>query len=228
MLLALSYFLEMEKIMSKLISGIMSYILPPSNDVFYSLFEEGTQCAKQAAMLFQEIIEGAITEEHVVRARQIKHAGSKNIKKTLEVLDTSFVTPIDREDIQEIAGLLNKITKKIVKACLNLKVYKLDIYTDNLKSQSQTLIAATNELEQIFANFKKPTISDMTARNLKMKEIETRGDEILYAATESLFSGEYDALHVIKLRDIHKDLENALDACYSVSDAVVSVVLKMS
>jgi hypothetical protein len=61
-----------------------------------------------------------------------------------------------------------------------------------------------------------------------MKEIETRGDEILLAATESLFSGKFDALTVIKLRDIHKDLENALDSCYSVSDAVVSVVLKLS
>ena len=61
-----------------------------------------------------------------------------------------------------------------------------------------------------------------------MKEIETRGDEILYSATEALFSGKYDALNVIKLRDLHKDLESALDSCYSVSDAVVSVVLKLS
>lgn len=215
--------------MSKLISGIMSYILPPSNDVFYSLFEEGTATCKQAAQLLSEILEnGAITEEQFARARQYKHASVKNIKKTLEVLDTSFVTPIDREDIQNIAALLNKITKKITKVCMNLKVYRLDIYTDNLKHQSHTIIAATNELEQIFANFKKPTISDMTAKNLKMKEIETMGDEILYSATEILFSGKYDALTVIKLRDLHKDLENALDACYSVSDAVVSVVLKMS
>lgn len=214
--------------MSKLLSGIMSYILPPSNDVFYSLFEEGTAICKQSAELLSEILETNITEEHIARARHCKHASVKNIKKTLEVLDTSFVTPIDREDIQEIASLLNKIAKKITKVCLNLKVYKLDKYTDNLKHQSQTLIAATNELEQIFAHFKKPTISDMTARNLKMKEIETRGDEILYSATEALFSGKYEALDVIKLRDLHKDLENALDACYSVSDAVVSVVLKMS
>ncbi len=214
--------------MSKLMSGIMSYILPPSNDVFYSLFEEGTKCCKNAASLLSDILEKGVTEEHIAMARQYKHASSKNIKKTLEVLDTSFVTPIDREDIQEIASLLNKITKKITKACLNIKVYNLDTYTDNLKNQSQTLIAATNELEQIFAHFEKPTISDMTARNLKMKEIETRGDEILYSATEALFSGKYDALTVMKLRDLHKDLENALDACYNVSDAVVSVVLKMS
>jgi uncharacterized protein Yka (UPF0111/DUF47 family) len=170
----------------------------------------------------------SVTEEHIAMARQYKHASNKNIKKTLEVLDTSFVTPIDREGIQHIATLLNKITKKITKACMNLKVYRFDKYTDNLKNQAETLVAATNELEQIFLNFKKPTISDMTARNLKMKEIETRGDEILLSATESLFSGKYEALEVIKLRDIHKNLENALDSCYSVSDAVVSVVLKMS
>ncbi len=214
--------------MSKLISGIMSYILPPSNDVFYSLFEEGTKYCKQSAELLHEILEEGITEERIARAKQYKHASSKNIKKTLEVLDTSFVTPIDREDIQNISALLNKITKKITKSCLNLKVYKLDFFTENLKNQSQTLIASTAELELIFANFKKPTISDMTSKNLKMKEIESRGDEILLAATEALFSGKYDALNVIKLRDIHKDLENALDACYAVSDAVVSVVLKLS
>lgn len=214
--------------MSKLISGIMSYILPPANDVFYSLFEEGTKTCKSAAELLSQILENGITEEYIISARQFKHASNKNIKKTLEVLDTSFVTPIDREDIQSIAGLLNKITKKITKVCMNLKVYNLDNYTENLKNQAQTLIVATSELEQIFAHFEKPTISDMTARNLKMKEVESRGDEILYSATEALFSGKYDALSVIKLRDLHKDLENALDACYSVSDAVVSVVLKMS
>jgi hypothetical protein len=214
--------------MSKLISGIMSYILPPSNDVFYSLFEEGTTYCKQSAELIHEMLEQGITEERIARAKQYKHASNKNIKKTLEVLDTSFVTPIDREDIQNISGLLNKITKKIIKSCMNLRVYGPDCFTENVKNQSLTLIAATSELEQIFANFKKPTISDMTAKNLKMKEIETRGDEILLAATESLFSGKFDALTVIKLRDIHKDLENALDSCYSVSDAVVSVVLKLS
>lgn len=214
--------------MSKLISGIMSYILPPSNDIFYSLFEEGTLYCKKSAELFNEIITSSITEEHIAVAKQYKHAAAKNIKKTLEVLDTSFVTPIDREDIQNISELLNKITKKITKACIYLKVYGVETYTDNLKNQAQTLIAATNELEQIFKHFEKPTISDMTSRNLKMKEIETRGDEILFTATESLFSGKYEALEVIKLRDVHKNLENALDACYGVSNAVVSVVLKMS
>ena len=61
-----------------------------------------------------------------------------------------------------------------------------------------------------------------------LKSTASQGDEIHYHAIDELFSGKYDALTVIKLRDIHKDIENALDSCFSVSDAVVNVVLKQS
>ena len=77
------------------------------------------------------------------------------------------------------------------------------------------------------ANFKRNTsASEITDRNLKMKEIETRGDEIHYMALDALFSGQFDALTVIKFRDIHKDIESALDTCYGVSDVVTNTVLK--
>lgn len=98
-----------------------------------------------------------------------------------------------------------------------------------MKKQAATLYQATEELKIIIHNFKKSSsIKEMTETNLKMKEIESHGDEIHYHAIDELFSGKYDALTVIKLRDIHKDIENALDACFSVSDAVVNVVLKQS
>ena len=98
-----------------------------------------------------------------------------------------------------------------------------------MQKQAETLYQATEELKIIIHNFKKSSsIKEMTETNLKMKEIESYGDEIHYHAIDELFSGKYDALTVIKLRDIHKDIENALDSCFSVSDAVVNVVLKQS
>ena len=94
---------------------------------------------------------------------------------------------------------------------------------------NETLFKATEELKTIIYNFKNTTpIKTITESNINMKEIETHGDEIHYQAIDELFSGKYDALSVIKLRDIHKDIENALDSCFSVSDAVVNVVLKQS
>lgn len=209
--------------------NLMAYILPPDDKTFYVLFENSTAVCKKTAELYNEIVTNGLTEEHIKTARDYKHESNDLIKQTLTELNNTFVTPIDREDIQLISSLLNKITKKIVKACMNLRVYRLDSYTENMVAQAHTLVQAAEELDFIIHKFKKVSlIKEITESNLRMKEIETRGDEILFHAMDALFSGKYDALNVIKLRDIHKDIENALDTCFSVSDNVVNVVLKQS
>lgn len=209
--------------------NLMAYLMPPEDKIFYSLFEDSTAVCKEAALLFDEIMECGLSEEHVIRAKQYKHKSNELLKKTLTALNNTFVTPIDREDIQHIAIFLNKITKKIVKACINLRVYRLDCFTENMIAQAQTLVKASDELVFIIDKFKKvSSIKEITESNLRMKDVETHGDEILFHAMDCLFSGCYDALNVIKLRDIHKDIENALDICFSVSDIIVNIVLKQS
>lgn len=209
--------------------NLLAYILPPEEKVFYSLFEESAQVCFDVASLYKDIVTSSLTDEHVINVKRLKHKSNDLLKETLHQLNVTLITPIDREDIQSIASLLNKITKRIVKASLNLKVYRLENFTENMQKQAQTLYQATEELKIIIHNFKKSSsIKEMTETNLKMKEIESYGDEIHYHAIDELFSGKYDALTVIKLRDIHKDIENALDSCFSVSDAVVNVVLKQS
>ena len=96
-----------------------------------------------------------------------------------------------------------------------------------MKKQADTLVKATAELEYIVCCLKNMCQNSVfTESHNRMREIESHGDEILYKAMDELFSGAYDALSVIKLRDIYKDIENALDTCFSVSDTVVHIVLK--
>lgn len=209
--------------------NLLAYILPPEEKVFYTLFEESAKVCNDAANLYNEIVTTCLCEDHIINAKRLKHKSNDLLKETLHQLNVTLITPIDREDIQCIASLLNKITKRIVKASLNLNVYRLDSFTENMQKQAQTLFQATEELIFIIHKFKKASsIKEMTESNLKMKEIESHGDEIHYHAIDELFSGKHEALEVIKLRDIHKDIENALDSCFSVSDAVVNVVLKQS
>ncbi len=206
---------------------LMHFFNSSNNDICYDLFEESSQTCKQTANLFLQILKSGCNEDLLVTARQYKHKSNKILKKTLKVLNQSYITPIERDDIQNIASMLNRITKKIVKACMNFRVYRIEHATEHMVLQANILISATDELDYIMHNFKKSaSVSEMTDRNLKMKEIETRGDEIHYLALDLLFSGQYDALNVIKLRDIHKDIESALDTCYDVSDAVTNIVLK--
>ena len=209
--------------------NLMSYIMPPEDKMFFIYFEDSGEIWEKRERLYDKIMEDKLTDEYKEKALKYKKKGKLSYKAVLKQLNKSFITPIEREDIQTIAVQLNKITKKIVKACLNLEVYRLNDYTDEMKEQAFTLVQATDKLAEIVKLFKKVSdVEKITKLNIEMKEIEAHGDEIHRRAMGNLFSGRYEALEVIKLRDMYKEIENAFDACFYVTDTILNVVLKQS
>lgn len=209
--------------------NLMSYIMPPEDKMFFTYFQDSAEICQKTARLYDKIMHDKLTDEYKEKALKYKKKGKLSYKAVLKQLNKSFITPIEREDIQTIAVQLNKITKKIVKACLNLEVYRLNDYTDEMKEQALTLVQATDKLAEIVKLFKKVSdVEKITKLNIEMKEIEAHGDEIHRRAIGNLFSGKYEALEVIKLRDMYKEIENAFDACFYVTDTILNVVLKQS
>ena len=209
--------------------NLMSYIMPPEDKMFFTYFQDSAEICQKTARLYDKIMHDRLTDEYKEKALKYKKKGKLSYKAVLKQLNKSFITPIEREDIQTIAVQLNKITKKIVKACLNLEVYRLNDYTDEMKEQALTLVQATDKLAEIVKLFKKVSdVEKITKLNIEMKEIEAHGDEIHRRAMGNLFSGRYEALEVIKLRDMYKEIENAFDACFYVTDTILNVVLKQS
>ncbi len=209
--------------------NLMSYIMPPEDKLFFAYFQDGADICLDSAKLYNQLIHDSLTDELKEQALKNKKKGKVTYRATLKQLNKSFITPLEREDIQIIASQLNKINKKIIKACLNLEVYRINSYTDEMKEQAFTLISATEKLKEMMKEFKK--VSDpekFTKLNIEMKEIESRGDEIHRSAMFNLFSGKYDAIDIIKLRDMYKEIENAFDACFYVTDTILNVVLKQN
>ena len=203
--------------------------MPPEDKMFFTYFQDSAEICQKTARLYDKIMHDKLTDEYKEKALKYKKKGKLSYKAVLKQLNKSFITPIEREDIQTIAVQLNKITKKIVKACLNLAVYRLNNYTDEMKEQALTLVQATDKLAEIVKLFKKVSdVEKITKLNIEMKEIEAHGDEIHRRAMGNLFSGKYEALEVIKLRDMYKEIENAFDACFYVTDTILNVVLKQS
>ena len=203
--------------------------MPPEDKMFFTYFQDSAEICQKTARLYDKIMHDRLTDEYKEKALKYKKKGKLSYKAVLKQLNKSFITPIEREDIQTIAVQLNKITKKIVKACLNLEVYRLNNYTDEMKEQALTLVQATDKLAEIVKLFKKVSdVEKITKLNIEMKEIEAHGDEIHRRAMGNLFSGKYEALEVIKLRDMYKEIENAFDACFYVTDTILNVVLKQS
>lgn len=209
--------------------NLMSYIMPPEDKMFFTYFQESAEICQKTAKLYDEIMRSSFNEEYKEKAIKNKKKGKLSYKAILKQLNKSFITPIEREDIQTLAVQLNKINKKIAKACLNIEVYRLENYTDEMKEQALTLLEATQKLGEIVSKFKKVSdAEEITALNIEMKEIESRGDEILRRGMADLFSGKFEALDVIKYRDMYKEIESAFDACLFVTDTILNVVLKQS
>ncbi len=172
--------------------NLFEKLLPPKNNVFYDCFEDAAKNCHDMAILFNEAILHGITEEHIIKAKVLKHRGSGLERETTNKLNNTFVTPIDREDIQALATMLNKITKKLVQAFMNLNVYRMTSFTEEMHQQARTILKATDELMRGVSLLK--TISktkEITASHESMEEIEALGDDILYRAMDKLFSGEF-------------------------------------
>ena len=209
--------------------GFLAKILPPPDNKFYTFFENGAEVCELSSQLFYQIVHSELTErdEYLIHAKTYKRRAMEAMEGSLALLNSTFITPIDREDIQLISTYLYKSTKVILKACVNLRIYRIDAYNDIVKKQSEVLIKAAEELRTIISMLKKNApLAEVTACSSRIKDIENRGDEILFNATEEIFSGKYEALYVLKLRDIYKGIENALDICSIISDLTVGIVLK--
>lgn len=207
--------------------GILEKLLPPKNKVFYDCFDKAALNCNQTAKLFEKVLENGISEDIIVEARALKHQSNNYEREIILKLNSTFVTPIDREDIQVLASMLNKITKKIIQALMNLNIFRLESYSNEMIQQSKALVMATNELicsVSLLRTIAK--IKEITESHSKMKEIEVYGDEILYRAMDALFNGEFKSLDVLKMKDIYKDIESALDKCFNVSDEILNIALK--
>lgn len=211
--------------------NFLAKLLPPPENKFYNYFRDGAEVCELSSQLFYQIVHSDLRqrEEYLIHAKTYKRRAAEALEGSLALLNASFITPIDREDIQMISSNLYKSTKVILKACVNLRIYKIDSYNDIVKHQAEVLLKAAEELRTIITMLKKSaSLNDITACSSRIKDIENRGDEILFTATEELFSGKYDALSVLKLRDIYKGIENALDICSVISDLIVNIALKHS
>ncbi|MCL2341104.1 MAG: DUF47 family protein [Proteobacteria bacterium] len=211
--------------------GLLAKLLPPAENKFYNFFEDGAEVIELSSQLFYQIVHSDLTqrEEYLIHAKTYKRRAAEAMEGSLALLNSSFVTPIDREDIQVISTTLYKCTKVILKACVYLRIYKIESYNDIVKTQSEVLIKSAEELRTIISMMKRnASLKEITACSYRIKDIENRGDEILFNATEEIFSGKYDALYVLKWRNIYKGIENALDICSVISDLIFNIALKHS
>ena len=128
--------------------GFLAKILPPPENKFYNFFENGAEVCELSSQLFYQIVHSDLKEREVylIHAKTYKRRAVEALEGSLALLNASFVTPIDREDIQLISTYLYKSTKVVLKACVNLRIYQIDSYNDIVKKQAEILMKSPSRL----------------------------------------------------------------------------------
>jgi uncharacterized protein len=201
--------------------------LVPRDKVFFDLFLEAGQNGLRAARLLQEMLRKWPDEEGL--ARDILKCESEGDRITHDIvrrLNSTFVTPLDRDDIYGLATQLDDVVDYIEEAADFLVLYKIEAPMDQAEQMADVLVQSCEQLEMALENLRG--FKGLERYWIEIHRLENDGDRISRDAVASLFANGIDPMVVIRWKDIFAVLERAIDATETAAHTLEGIVIKNS
>jgi hypothetical protein len=204
----------------------MRLALVPRPAEFYELFtragENALEAAQKAEVRFREHPNSSVTQSEI---KEVEHAGDRITHDIIQLLNTQYVTPFDREDIYQLATAVDDVVDHIDEACDLLELYGVESPTKQALEQCRILVAAAEHLARALADLKSRR--SVQQELVELKAMEDEGDRVVRDAIADLFRDpRIDPLVVIRWKDIFEGLEAAIDACETAANFVGNIVVK--
>jgi len=204
------------------------FSLTPKEDKFFELFRSTAKIACEGSEMLVEFMRDEVfSEEKLKEIKEIEHAGDRIQHKILEQLNKSFITPFDREDIYFIAKSMDDIIDCIEYTASRFIMLNVNSATEQARELADLIVVCCKEVTYIMEELKNMKNSKIMAKKIiEVNRLEEEGDKLSRKAIKNLFRSDLAVLDIIKWREIYEALENALDACEDVANAVEGVVMK--
>jgi hypothetical protein len=203
----------------------MRLALVPKTTEFYDLFTRAGDNLLETARLverrFAEFPEDTVRQSEV---KALEHKGDEITRELLELLNTQYVTPFDREDIYDLAKEIDDVVDYMENASDLLGLYKVESRLDASLEQCRVLVEGAEHLQAALAGLKQLRRAEQHV--VAVKRLEDEGDRIVRSAIAGLFDNNTDPLVVIRWKDILEALEDAIDSCETAADLVGNIVVK--
>jgi predicted phosphate transport protein (TIGR00153 family) len=206
----------------------MRISLTPRTTEFFTLFGRAGENALRVARLverrFREHPNSGVTQEQV-KAEETE--GDHITRDLINLLNTQYLTPFDREDIYLLATEIDDVVDYLEEASDLLGLYGVEMPTRHAVEQCAVIVKACEQLALACENLKG--MRGVQDSLVELKRLEDEGDRILRDALASLFRDEgIDPPIVIRWKDIYEALERALDACETAANVIGNIVVKSS
>jgi predicted phosphate transport protein (TIGR00153 family) len=199
--------------------------LVPQTREFFRLLERASENAVGISRELVQLLEEFPSDgAHLREVKELEHEGDRLTREVIDLLNRTFVTPFDRDDIYELAGAIDDVCDHVDEAAGNIAGYGVDQIRPKAKEQAQVILRSAEKLSEavgLLEGFK-----DSSSQLHALRDLEDEGDRLNRDAVSELFSSGEDPIGVIRWKDIHEQLEEAVDACENAADVLEGILVK--
>ncbi len=203
--------------------------LIPKDDFYFDTFDKVAANIVNGVSLFKKMIEDKKnSERYAMELKEVEHSTDNLVHQAINHMHSTFITPLDREDIHTLLGRLDDIIDLTDVAASNIQHYKPKTVPPELKDLVKVLHESTVHTQEMVGLLR--SISKNSGRikeiSVEINRLENEADAIRRATMARLFKNEKNPVELIKWKDILNCLENATDKCEDVSDIIQGIVLE--
>ena len=205
----------------------MALRFKPVDNVFYQLLTESASHLVEGAGILAEMLGDAADRPAIAdRMRDAEHRADETTHEIAKRVNATFVTPFDREDIYALASGLDDVMDFMEEAVDLTVLYEVEKLPRRLADQVDVLQRCAELTAEAMPRLQ--SMKDLEEYWIEINRLENSGDKSYRRILAKLFSGQYEALEVLKLKDIVESLEDAIDAFEKVANIVEQIAVKES
>ena len=209
-------------------ANIVQWLLPKEEKFFYMLKEQSSNVV-DGANEFKNLVYSynrlsySAQRAFVKRIDNIEHKGDDLTHNIIGLLDKTFITPIDKEDIHELAVLLDDVIDLINKTSKRLIIFKIIRIDSHIKSLTDAALEIVKKIDSGVMGISK--LENMSEFYIGVHTLENKGDDLYHTALAKLFDKK-DVIGIIKYKEIYELLESVLNKCEEIANIIESIVVK--
>jgi uncharacterized protein len=200
----------------------------PREAKFYDYFEQQSENILEAGRLLRDLVQNfpdARAKMHAIK--EVEHRGDHVTHEIVKRLNTTFITPLDREDIHDLASRLDDVLDYIEASAERLVVYRIKEPTSACRAMAEVIVTTTEAMDRAIRCLRgmDPTFHEHA---VEVNRLENVADTLLRDSLAALFEEQGDPIEVIKWKEIYETMEIVTDRCEDVANVIEGIILKMA
>ena len=210
--------------------------LLPKEGNFFHLFNQHADRVVEAARAFSNLVanyqDAHLREKYNRDVDNAEHAADRVTQEVNRLLHTTFITPIDREQIHALINMMDDVADLIQDSAETMALYDVKHMTDEISRLTDLSVKSCERLQdavKLLARIGEPAVAEAALKTCEeIDQLESDADRVLRSAMSKLFRNEPDVREVIKLKAIYELLETITDKCEDVANLIEGIVLEHS